>query len=539
MSEGNVLVIDDEPGITRLCQRLLSRANFEVATFTQPTEGLSWLEQQPIDLLLVDIRMPGMNGFEVIDLARRRQPDLAVVIMTGFGTVEMAIQALQRGADGLVLKPFAGAELVQSLKHALQDNRNKRDIARLQTLRPLFNVTEALFAETDPDHLHELLIDAVTGQLRCSQAGIYHRKAGETRLRLIAGKGGDIDHRGDIDHHSAVPEEETGPQSGLADRADALNTPLWVNHEGPGDAILQTALAEKGLESALCVPVPFKDGRFVFWAARITGEPAFRASDFEMFVILARQATVALENARLHAELRAYIRQVEESQRALVQAEKMAMVGRLTASIAHEINNPLQAVQNCLHLAVRKELPEPDRFKYQELAQSELERLIHTVQRMLEFYRPGAVDRKPADLNEIINRMLVLVEAQLQGRKIRIHKKLAARLPLVLIVRDQIQQVLLNLLLNAAEAMQDGGDLFIATLSTRRTVEVTFEDTGPGIPEANRERIFEPFVSTKENGTGLGLTVSYGIITAHGGSLELASGRGHGACFRVILPIGE
>jgi two-component system NtrC family sensor kinase len=287
------------------------------------------------------------------------------------------------------------------------------------------------------------------------------------------------------------------------------------------------------------VPVLVKNSHFVFWAARLPGESAFRASDLEMFVILARQATVALENARLHAELRAYIRQVEESQRALVQAEKMAMVGRLTASIAHEINNPLQAVQNCLHLAGRSELPEADRQKYQELAQSELERLMHTVQRMLDFYRPGAVDRKATDINEIVNRMLVLVETQLDERKIHIRKKLAGRMPPVLIVKDQIQQVLLNLVLNAAEAMPAGGELFINTLATRKAIEVTIEDTGPGIPAIEREHIFEPFVSTKEDGTGLGLAVSYGIVAAHGGSLELVQGKGPGACFRVTLPIGD
>jgi signal transduction histidine kinase/CheY-like chemotaxis protein len=528
MTEGTVLVVDDEPGIVRLCQRLLTRAGFEVLTSTQPQEGLALLEQQAVDLLLVDIRMPGMSGFQVTDQARKRLPDLAVVIMTGFGTVEIAIQALQRGADGLILKPFAGAELVQSVTRALQESQNKRDITRLRALRPLFNVAEALFAETDPSRLQDLLLDAVCTQLVCMQAGIYHRSYGQDGLEPLAQRG------------QPLPLDESSDEEGLVKRADRLGMPLWINSTGPGDADMQGRLVTLGLGSLLCVPVTMKSGSHIFWAARFPTEASFRASDLEMFMILARQAAVALENARLHAELRAYIRQVEDSQRALIQAEKMAAAGRLTASIAHEINNPLQAVQNCLHLAGRQELAAPDRKKYLGMAQSELERLMHTVQRMLEFYRPGALDRKPVDVNELLKRLFGLLETQINERLVQVHPLLAAQLPPVLVVGDQIQQVFLNLLLNAIQAMPEGGEIRISTLQNRRMVEVTFADSGPGVSPEDRERIFEPFVSTKDGGTGLGLSVSYGIIAAHGGSLELLpETAGRGAVFRVSLPVHQ
>lgn len=526
MSEGIVLIIDDEPGIVRLCERLLSRAGFDVLAYTQPEEALERLNDQSIDLLLVDIRMPTMDGFQVIDAAKQSQPDLAVVIMTGFGTVEMAIQALRRDADGLILKPFAGADLVQSVRRSLQDSRNKRDVSRLQVLRPLFNITETLFTETVPEHLHELLLDAVTGQLHCSQVSIFYQATETQQPTYLTGRG------------LPLPEALNNPEKGLIPLSADLGFPLWINRYGPGDAQLQATLADMGFVSVLCVPVRLKESCYIFLAARLPEESAFSPADFEMFAILARQAAVAMENARLHAELRAYLRQVEESQRALIQAEKMATVGRLTTSIAHEINNPLQAVQNCLHLANRRELPVEDQHKYLGLAQSELDRLMRTVQRMLEFYRPGAVDRKPINMNQFIERLLGLIGPQLQDGKIDVKTKFAGRLPDVLIVADQIQQVFLNLALNAMEAMPDGGTLFITTLATKKSVDVIFEDTGPGVPDADRERIFEPFVSTKENGTGLGLAVSYGIIAAHGGSLELVPARGQGACFRISLPLG-
>jgi two-component system, NtrC family, sensor kinase len=264
---------------------------------------------------------------------------------------------------------------------------------------------------------------------------------------------------------------------------------------------------------------------------------------------------VALENAHLYAELRSYVQQVERSQHAMLQAEKMAAAGRLTASIAHEINNPLQSVNNCLHLADRKELNPAERQKYLDMAQMELSRLMTTVQRMLEFYRPGIRDRKSANLNELVDRVLMLLDPQLIKSNIKVNKKLSSNLPQVMIVANQIQQVLLNLIINAMEAMPGGGELLIETdransgayqspengAVTEGTggVYILIEDTGPGIADSERERIFEPFVSTKESGTGLGLAVSYGIVTAHGGTLNLVNGRGRGACFRITLSEGE
>jgi len=545
MPEAVVLVIDDEPGVIQVCQRLLERAGFHVLAISQSTEGLELLERVHVDLLLVDIRMPEVNGFQVIDQARRRHPDLAVVVMTGFGTVETAIEALSRGADGLILKPFAGAELVQSVDRALQENQRKRDILRLQALRPLFDITETLFTETDLEKLQELVLDSICSHLHCDHAGLYQRMPGEAQVHLVAGRG------------NPISEKSAGLENGILSRADTWSMPVSVSRDGPGEPEMQEILAQQGLGSVMVVPVSFKErgsgalgdlspveeshprNRSLFLAARSNGEVVFQQSDFEMFVILARQADTALENARLHTELLANLRQLEESQRALIQAEKLATAGRLTASIAHEINNPLQAVQNCLHLAGRRALSEDQRQYYLRMAQAEMERLMNTVQRMLDFYRPGAVDRKPEDMNELVKRVMSLMERQFNERGITLHIKLAKRLPQVLVVGDQIQQVFLNLVLNAMEVMPTGGELFVEVQTTKKEVEVTIEDTGPGISAGERQRIFEPFVSTKEDGMGLGLAVSYGIIAAHGGSLELTSGRGRGACFRVSLPRGE
>jgi len=199
----------------------------------------------------------------------------------------------------------------------------------------------------------------------------------------------------------------------------------------------------------------------------------------------------------------------------------MAIAGRLTASIAHEINNPLQSVSNCLHLVERKELSLEDRQNYLGLAREELDRLMQTVQRMLDYYRPGALDRKPTDIHALLNKVITLMEKQFRDHSIRIHLHYAPNFPLVYVVGDQIQQVFLNLALNAVEAMPKGGNLIIETFYNHDYVRIIFQDTGPGVSPLKKKTIFEPFVSNKQGGIGLGLAISYGIITAHGGSLEL------------------
>jgi len=345
MDNSQVLIVDDEIGITQLCERLLVREGYAVVTFTDPLAALEHIAAHPIDLLVVDIRMPVVEGFEVIAHTRRHQPDAAILVMTGFGTVETAIQALRQGVDGLLLKPFErGEEFVQAVRQALTDKQNKRDIARMQALRPLFDLNESLLKETRSEALVELIINAVCGHLRCENAAYYQRDNNEAGLSLIARKG------------VALPVGKPAEAGNLLVQIDESGQPLWINAEGPGEGEAQGQIARLGLGSAMCIPIPRMNFRACLYAGREAGQPPFREVDWEMFVLLARQAAVALENAYLYEELRAYVRQVEDSQQALIRAEKMSAAGRLTASIAHEINNPLQAVQNCLHLAMKDDV---------------------------------------------------------------------------------------------------------------------------------------------------------------------------------------
>jgi len=516
----SVLVVDDEPGIALLCKRMLTRAGYEVAALTDPKAAIEWLSHNKAALLLVDIRMPEVDGFEVIAHANRLQPDLAVLVMTGFGTLDTAIRALRQGVDGLLLKPFdSSEELVAAARQALADSQRKRDAARIQALQPLFEVTESLLSETRSESLLELMIKAILGHLRCADAAYYEYSAGEGRFVLRAGQG------------RQLPE--------FIIQVDASSAPMLINAAGPGDATTQARLVKAGIGAALFVPIARQKFRGVFFAGRDPGENGFLDADLDMLQILARQAAAALENARLYDEERSYVRQIEESQAALLQAEKMAAAGRLSASIAHEINNPLQSIQNCMHLAGHQDLEESKRREYFEMARSEVERLSATVQRMLDFYRPGAAKSESLQITELLKYIITLTEKQLSERGIAVRMDVPETLPEVVAVSSQLQQVFINLILNSYDAMPGGGELCITGREANDGVEVIFQDNGPGVSQENASSVFEPFFTTKEGGSGLGLTISYNIIAAHGGSLELVPDHGKGACFRVFLPTGE
>jgi len=525
MDSITILVVDDEPGIASLCDRILSRAGYEVTSFIDPRAAIEQLQVTHYDLLLVDIRMPELDGFDVITRARLAQPEIAVLVMTGFGTVETAIRALRQGVDGLLLKPFErGDEMLLAVRQALADNQRKRDTARVQALRPLFNVTEKLFSETDRSRLLELIADAIQEHLNCTHVAYYHVENHDASLVIRRGR---------------VFRTDDEFARHLITRVSADGDPIVINATGPGEADAQSLLSSLGLGSAILIPIARSNVHSILFAAREASATPFRGADLELFFVLARQAVVAMENARLYEDLRENMRRVEESQEALLRAEKMASAGRLTASIAHEVNNPLQSVQNCLHLAGREDVPPEKRQEYFDLARRELDRLMKTVHRMLDFYRPGASHAEHVDVLELLKHVISLTSQQLGQRQIEMKTKLPESLPPIFAVSSQIQQIFINLILNAFDAMPAGGELEISARALNSGVEILFHDSGPGVPEDRRDNIFEPFFSTKDGGTGLGLTVSYNIVTAHGGALDLVNTSEPGACFRLFLPTGE
>ena len=232
---------------------------------------------------------------------------------------------------------------------------------------------------------------------------------------------------------------------------------------------------------------------------------------------------------------------------ALFESEKLAATGRLAASIAHEINNPLEAIQNSLYLLVNKVPVDDPNHRFLDIARKETERMSRILRQMLGFYRPAAA-MAPTDLNALIEEAATLLAKRLHDRRVGLTKELDPGLPDVVASSDQLKQVILNLLLNAAESMPEGGTITVTTQVHRDAgarflrsdaIQLQIRDTGTGIADEHMPHIFEPFFSTKgEKGTGLGLWVSNGIIQSHGGSLQVRSRLGDGTTFSITLPIG-
>jgi two-component system NtrC family sensor kinase len=263
--------------------------------------------------------------------------------------------------------------------------------------------------------------------------------------------------------------------------------------------------------------------------------------------VFADQAAVFLENARLVGELRQWAadleqrvaertRQLEEKQAQIIRAEKMAAVGRLAASVAHEINNPLQAIALHLQLLVDESLSSGGQRRL-GVVEQEFSRIAGIVGRLLDFQRPTEGQRQPVNVVATLGYVLMLAEKQLQRFSVKLMQNLPHNLPPAWAVENQLKQVFLNLILNAAEAMPDGGQLSITACHDVEKLYIEFADTGPGLSPEVQAHLFEPFYTTKAEGSGLGLAVSHEIIANHGGALRVHSTPGAGATFTVTLPV--
>lgn len=237
------------------------------------------------------------------------------------------------------------------------------------------------------------------------------------------------------------------------------------------------------------------------------------------------------------------IEQARDKQRVLQQqvanAEKLASLGRLAAGVAHEINNPLTGVLTSGHILLKKTPEDAPEKEDLEVIVKETTRCRKIIKGLLDFARQTKPEMRLSSINEIIEESLSLVENQASFRNIKIIKELAQSLPLISVDADQIRQVFINIILNAQEAMPKGGVLTISSSQKDKFIEVKFIDTGCGILKENMDKLFDPFFSTKEGGTGLGLAVSYGIIEKHQGSIEVKSELGKGTAVIVKLPVPE
>jgi two-component system NtrC family sensor kinase len=231
-------------------------------------------------------------------------------------------------------------------------------------------------------------------------------------------------------------------------------------------------------------------------------------------------------------------RQLRDTQQQLLHSEKLAAMGRLTSQIAHELNNPIYGIMNTLELLKTEIPPDSKRRRILDMSLSETQRLSEMLRNMLSFSKPQGEERREININKLIEDILLILEKQLWEANIKVKSNLSPEIPYIIASPNQIRQVILNIIANAKDAMPKGGVLTVETNSERDHIIITINDTGIGIPEEIKDKIFDAFFTTKHEvkGVGLGLSVCYGIIKEHKGDIRVKSEINKGSTFSIILP---
>jgi two-component system NtrC family sensor kinase len=410
----------------------------------------------------------------------------------------------------------------------------------------LYEIALRLSAQLNTHELLQLLVEQAVTLLGVQSGGLYLYDAQQDRLVLTS----------TIGFFSEYAGVALRPGEGLSGRAFQIRQVLRVPDYEAWEGRAVPFKNEHRLKSVIAVPLLGKHSVLgVLIMADYEGKPSFSDHAARLAELFAAQAAIALENAQLYERQQEQYHRLQDAQVRLIQSEKMSALGRLIASISHEINNPLQAVQGCLTLireGVEEELPRlhgvdtSPWLRDLEVASTEVQRIAAIVQRLRDFYRPTRPGLQATDVMATIDSVLTLAAKQLQHSSITVEQTAPAEPPIIINTNaDQLKQIILNLVLNAIDAMPGGGTLRVtATPDTlwlggraQPTARLDFTDTGHGIPPENLTRIFEPFFTTKDSGSGLGLSISYELVKTLGGDLSVVSQVGVGTTFTIRLPL--
>jgi len=364
------------------------------------------------------------------------------------------------------------------------------------------------------------------------------------RLKLVAHYHPDPESQARLVQQVDSPVVNLG--EGLAGQVAATGQPVYIPMVSSEQDLKTFNEAFRPLlaplhPSLLAVPIRAQGRTLgVLTLLRLHHSQPYTPDDVSIVQNIADRAALAIANAHLFQDLEAALAQEQAIRTQLVQVEKLAGMGRMVASVAHELNNPLQTIKNCLYLTHKDLPPDSPVQQYTEMASSETQRLARLVAQLREVYRPrSSGPMQPLDLLPLLAELPVLLKSQLAEHRVQFHLATSLTEAPVSGIADQLRQVFLNLGQNAAEAMHaHGGQLTVGVglSDDERQLGVIFSDTGPGIPAENLNRLFEPFFTTKFTGLGLGLSICNDIVQRHGGRLTVESEPGQGATFAVWLP---
>lgn len=237
-----------------------------------------------------------------------------------------------------------------------------------------------------------------------------------------------------------------------------------------------------------------------------------------------------------HLQLQEAYKKLQQAYESVRQSERLAVMGELSASIAHEIRNPLASIKGSIDIISEGIKPDESKYEFVNIIKKEIDRLTKLTTEFLAFAKPEVPNKILISINDVINSLITLINKHAQKSNVKIETNLSSELPLILIDPQQIKQALMNILLNAIQAMEEGGTVKIDTNKDSSNVIISITDQGPGIPEEMLPKIFDPFFTTKTEGTGLGLSISYQLIKQHNGNIIVESSN-KGTVFKIFLPI--
>lgn len=390
-------------------------------------------------------------------------------------------------------------------------------------LEALFEVAQAIISSLNLEEILQRVTADACRLMETKVCSLMLLNAERDRLELRACHGASADY---LSKPPLLVEES------IVGSVVTRRKPVQVYNVQAHDAFQHIELARKdGLVSLLSVPIVFAD--VAIGALGVySGEPyRYSKQDVHLLSTLASLAGIAIANAQLHEKMV----QVEEQLR---RNERLSTLGLLAAEVAHEIRNPLTVMKMLFHSLDLKFPGSDPRAQDAEIVAEKMDHLNKIVDQLLSYSRSTEPRMEPVDLNELLGDVLLLTRRKLQQQRVALETEFAGDLPKLRCDRGQIEQACLNLILNAAEAMPDGGTLKIRTGMSADRILLSFDDTGVGMSEDQRARLFEPFLTTKARGTGLGLAIVHKIIVeAHRGRIEVESVAGKGTVFRLYLPL--
>lgn len=476
-----VLIADDQEHSVILLRRIFQRDGFDVESAKDGEIALEKARKLRPDLILMDVQMPRMDGFEVTrqlreDPATARIP---VIFVTAAAREPTDVaHGLNLGADDYIRKPYDYHELLARARSKMRARQlEDRLQQRSEELEALVRIGGELNQRLGLEELAERLLEIARQEFNAAFAElVLFDPAGEPIMLMDTQQG--------MANPANVLARLADPHSAIA-LVYRSGEPILLPGNDDGSEIV-ARLERAGLSSAMVAPLRHHGRLLGMLGVAVGDQRRLSDSDLRMLRSIGEQAALAVRNAQLYAELQSYAqtledkveqrsRELQAAQAELIRAEKLAALGRMAAGIAHEVNNPLQPILNCLEVAIEDtengERPDTEVLR---VAEREVQRIKSIVSRLLDFARPSNSEPAAVDLQELINEVLLLTAKQLERNGVRVTTQLNYA-PVISGNATQLKQVMLNLVLNAMEAMPDGGDLVIELYPERDGVVIRLE----------------------------------------------------------------